>query len=77
MSVMSLLSGPVFGDMAALLMFNVLFAVLDWHNLGYSLIIGIIWSLAYKKTGHLITPMICHSLAGLVVVINGIIALSQ
>ena len=69
--------GPVFGDMAALLMFNVLFTILDWHNLGHSLIIGIIWSLAYKKTGHLITPMICHSLAGLVVVINGIIALSQ
>ena len=64
---------PVFGETAALLIFNVLFAVLDWHNLGYSLIIGLVWSFAYKKTGHLITPMICHTLVGLGAVISGFV----
>ena len=67
--------GPVFGETAALLLFNVLFAVLDWHNLGYSLIIGFVWMFAYKKTGHLITPMICHTCAGLLIVISSIMTL--
>lgn len=57
--------GPVFGEMTALLLFNVLFAVLDWFNLGVSFVIGLVWLLAYRKTKHLITPMICHCLAGL------------
>ena len=57
-------AAPVFGEMPALLLFNVLFAILDWHNLGVSFIIGLIWIFAYRKTNHLITPIICHSLAG-------------
>lgn len=66
--------GPVFGEIAALVMFNVMFAVLDWHNLGHSLLIGFVWAFAYKKTGHLITPMICHFLTGLASVLAGILA---
>ena len=65
--------GPVFGEMAALLMFNVLFAILDWHNLGCSFIIGLIWIFAYRKTNHLITPMICHICSGLFYVIYSLI----
>lgn len=57
--------GSVFGEMPALLLFNVLFALLDWFNLGVSFVVGLVWLLAYRKTKHLITPMICHCLAGL------------
>lgn len=52
--------GPVMGEMTAFLLFNVLFAMLDWFNFGFSFIIGLIWIWAYKKTGHLIAPMIAH-----------------
>ena len=55
----------VLGELPALLLFNVLFAVLDWHNLGVSFIIGLVWIFAYRKTNHLITPMICHASSGL------------
>lgn len=57
--------GPVFGEMKALLLFNMLFAMLDWFNLGVSFVIGLVWLMAYRKTNHLITPMICHCLSGL------------
>jgi len=67
--------GPVFGEITALLLSNVLFAVFDWHNLGHSFIIGLVWIYAYKKTGHLITPMICHVGAGLYYVTYTVIAL--
>ena len=40
--------------------FNVMFAMLDWYNFGLSFIIGLIWIWAYKKSGHLIFPMIAH-----------------
>ena len=52
--------GPVRGEMAALFLFNVMFAMLDWYNFGLSFIIGLIWIWAYRKTGHLLAPMIAH-----------------
>lgn len=52
--------GSIMGEMTALLLFNIMFAMLDWYNSGLSFIIGLIWIWAYKKTGHLITPMIAH-----------------
>lgn len=61
--------GPVFGEMAALLLFNVLFGILDWFNLGCSFVSGLVWLFAYKKTNHLITPMICHVGSGLLFVV--------
>ncbi len=67
---------PVFGEMTALLLFNVLFAVLDWHNLGVSFIIGLIWIFFYRKTGHLITPMLCHALSGAFYLAWSLIALA-
>lgn len=68
-------AGPVFGEMAALILFNVLFAVLDWHNLGVSFITGLVWLIAYRKTGHLITPMICHSMSGAFYLIYSLIVM--
>lgn len=52
--------GSVMGEMTALILFNVMFAMLDWYNFGLSFIIGLIWIWAYKKSGHLIAPMIAH-----------------
>ena len=52
--------GSVMGEMTALILFNVMFAMLDWYNFGVSFIIGLIWIWAYKKSGHLIAPMIAH-----------------
>ncbi len=69
-------AAPVFGELPALLLFNVLFSILDWHNLGVSFIIGLIWIFAYRKTRHLITPMICHSLAGTFYLVWSLISLS-
>ena len=63
----------VFGEMNALILFNILFAVLDWHNLGVSFVIGFVWLMAYRKTNHLITPMLAHSLAGLFYLIYSLI----
>ena len=52
--------GPVMGQMTALILFNLLFAMLDWYNFGLSFAIGLIWIFAYKKSGHLISTMIAH-----------------
>lgn len=60
--------GPVLGEITAFLLFNVMFAMLDWHNYGYSFIIGIVWIWAYKKTGHLLAPMIAHGGANIVTI---------
>ena len=52
--------GPVMGEMTALILFNVMFTMLDWYNFGFSFILGLICIWAYKKTGHLLAPMIAH-----------------
>lgn len=52
--------GPVMGEMTALILFNVLFTMLDWYNFGLSFVLGLICIWAYKKTGHLLAPMIVH-----------------
>lgn len=57
---------PVLGENTAFLLFNIMFAMLDWHNYGYSFVIGLVWIWAYKKTGHLIAPMIAHGGAGII-----------
>ncbi len=70
--------GPVMGETCSLLIFNMMFAMLDWHNVGYSFIVGLIWIGAYKKTGHLLTTMIAHGGANLIGIIfllvtNGVV----
>lgn len=52
--------GDIFGETAALLLFNVLFGMLDWFNMGHSFIVGLLWIWGYKKRGRLIVPMIAH-----------------
>lgn len=52
--------GPVTGELTALILFNVLFTMLDWYNFGFSFVLGLICIWAYKKTGHLLAPMIAH-----------------
>lgn len=61
--------GAALGETQALILFSVMFAMLDWYNLGFSLIMGLIWSYAYKKSGHLITSMIAHGGANLAAII--------
>lgn len=58
--------GNVMGETTALLLFNVMFAMLDWYNFGFSFFAGLVWLWAYKKTGHLITSMIAHGGANLI-----------
>lgn len=48
------------GETKALLLFNVFFALLDWFNVGQSFLLGLIWIFGYKKSKHLIVPMIAH-----------------
>ena len=64
--------GPVMGEMTALIMFNVLFTMLDWYNFGFSFILGIICIWAYKKTGHLLAPMIAHGGINIISLVYGI-----
>ena len=52
--------GSVWGETASLLIFNVLFGMLDWFNMGHSFLVGLLWIWGYKKSGHLIVPMIAH-----------------
>ncbi len=55
-----LFCGDVFGETTALLLFNVLFGMLDWFNMGHSFLVGLLWIWGYKKSGRLIVPMIAH-----------------
>ena len=59
-------AGKVMGELTALLLFNVMFQILDWHNYGLSFISGLIWIWAYRKTGHLLTSMIAHGGANII-----------
>lgn len=52
--------GGVFGETTALLLFNVMFGMLDWFNIGHSFLVGLVWIWGYKKSKHLIVPMIAH-----------------
>ncbi|MGN1134621.1 MAG: lysostaphin resistance A-like protein [Oscillospiraceae bacterium] len=52
--------GSVLGETASLLIFNALFGMLDWFNMGHSFLVGLLWIWGYKKSGHLIVPMIAH-----------------
>ncbi len=65
--------GPVIGEMPALLLFNVMFAVLDWHNYGLSFFLGLACIWAYKKTCRLLAPMLVHGMANLIALIYWIV----
>jgi len=61
--------GSVFGETAALFLFNMLFGLLDWYNFGYSFVLGLICILGYQKRKHLIVPMIAHGGVNLIGII--------
>ncbi len=63
----------VMGEITALILFNLLFTMLDWYNFGFSFVLGLICIWAYKKTGHLIAPMIAHGGINLVALIYRIL----
>lgn len=65
--------GSVFGETTALLLFNVMFGMLDWFNMGHSFIVGLLWIWGYKKSKHLIVPMIAHGGMNLISVVFYII----
>lgn len=58
--------GSVLGETKALLLINILFALLDWYNFGFSFFAGLIWIWAYKKSGHMISSIIPHAGVNLV-----------
>lgn len=61
--------GTVFGELTALLLFNMLFALLDWYNFGYSFILGLVCIFGYQKRKHMIVPMIIHGGTNLISII--------
>ena len=68
--------GSIWGETAALLIFNVLFGMLDWFNMGHSFLVGLLWIWGYKKSGHLIVPMIAHGGMNLISVAYYIITIT-
>lgn len=67
--------GTVFGETVALLLFNMMFGLLDWFNMGHSFVVGLLWIWGYKRSKHLIVPMIAHGGMNLISVIFYIITL--
>ncbi len=61
--------GNILGETTALLLFNVLFGMLDWFNMGHSFLVGLLWIWGYKKRGRLIVPMIAHGGMNLISVV--------
>ena len=57
------------GETVAFLLFNILFGLLDWFNMGHSFIVGLLWIWGYKKRKHLIVPMIAHGGMNLISVV--------
>ena len=67
----------VFGENVAFLLFNMLFGLLDWYNMGYSFVLGLVCIWGYKKRKHLIVPMIVHGGVNLIGIIYGLIMQSM
>lgn len=65
--------GKILGEQKALLLFNIMFGMLDWFNIGYSFIVGLLWIWGYNKSKHLIVPMIAHGGVNLISVVFYII----
>ena len=59
----------VFVEITALLLFNMLFGLLDWYNFGYSFVLGLVCIFGYQKRKHMIVPMIIHGGVNLISII--------
>lgn len=49
-----------FGMNISILFTSILFCIVDWQNMGSSLILGLLWGFMYKKKDRLIIPIIAH-----------------
>lgn len=67
--------GNFWGENLSFLLFNIMFGLLDWFNMGHSFIVGLIWIWGYKKSKHLIVPMIAHGGMNLISILFYIITL--
>lgn len=67
--------GSILGETTALLLFNVMFGMLDWFNMGHSFILGLLWIWGYKRSKHLIVPIIAHGGLNLISVVFYIVTL--
>ncbi len=65
----------VLGETTALLLFNMMFGLLDWFNMGHSFVVGLLWIWGYKRSKHLIVPMIAHGGMNLISVLFYIVTL--
>jgi len=52
----------VLGEKASIVLTSILFGIVDWQNMGSSVILGLLWGYTYKKNDRLIIPMIAHGL---------------
>lgn len=68
--------GKAWGENVSFLLFNVLFGLLDWFNIGHSFIVGLLWIWGYKRSKHLIVPMIAHGGMNLISIVFYILTLS-
>ena len=55
------------------LLFNLMFGLLDWYNMGASFVSGLLWIWGYRKRKHLIVPMIAHGGANLIGIIFNVL----
>lgn len=67
--------GRIIGEIPALLLFNIMFGMLDWFNMGHSFLVGLLWIWGYKKSKHMLVPMIAHGGMNLISVIFYIITI--
>lgn len=54
------------GEKLSYIMTAILFGIVDWQNMGSSIILGLLWAWAYKKNGRLIVPMVAHGMINLI-----------
>ncbi|MEE1281954.1 MAG: CPBP family intramembrane glutamic endopeptidase [Acutalibacteraceae bacterium] len=51
-----------FGETTSYILTAILFGIVDWQNMGSSILLGLLWGYAYKKNNRLIVPIIAHSM---------------
>ena len=54
------------GEKTSYILTAILFGIVDWQNMGSSIILGLLWAWAYNKNGKLIVPMVAHGIINLI-----------
>lgn len=55
-----------FGEKLSYIMTAILFGIVDWQNMGSSILLCLLWAWAYKKSGKLIIPMAANGMINLI-----------